>query len=115
LQAAKFKRMMLTQGVRENLITHSWQPFQVVFSDSYLYFFKDEHSALTPFHYIYVLSIIQMTPIYQIRALEESEDVVLLIKVRNGDQLTLNFGRRNYSSKDLENSRLNIITLISEK
>lgn len=56
LGASSFKRQMLALGVRESRLTNNWQSFFVVFSGSYIYFYKEEQD-LMPYHYLYVVSI----------------------------------------------------------
>jgi len=61
LKANSFKKTMSTLGVRESLLSNShWKTFNVVLAESYLYFYKEE-SDLTPYYYLYVLSITSMT------------------------------------------------------
>lgn len=45
-----------TQGVRDTRRTEVWQPYYVVISGSYIYFYK-ERDDLMPYHYLYIMSI----------------------------------------------------------
>jgi len=56
IRESSFKRMMPTLGVRETRLTNNWQNYFVVFSGSYIYFYKEEQD-LMPYHYLYVVSI----------------------------------------------------------
>jgi hypothetical protein len=56
LKESSFSKKMSTLGVRETRLTNMWQAFFVVFSGSYIYFYKEERDLL-PYHYLYIMSI----------------------------------------------------------
>ena len=64
LRESSFKRTMPTLGVRETRWTNNWQNYFVVFSGSYIYFYKEEQD-LMPYHYLYAVSISASRPTAQ--------------------------------------------------
>lgn len=125
--------------MRETRLTYNWQTYFVVFSGSYIYFYRAEQDLL-PFHYLYAMSISSQSlasrprggqqlakqagrfaetkdsqegsahgggdalrkplgsgsPSPQRAATlqdEEAVDSILILRGRNGEQVSLNFGK----------------------
>mmetsp|Transcript_17068 Transcript_17068/g.26356 ORF Transcript_17068/g.26356 Transcript_17068/m.26356 type:complete len:249 (-) Transcript_17068:9868-10614(-) len=56
MKMSLFASYLPTLGVREQRLSNNWTGFYVVFSGSYLYFYRTQRD-LMPYHYLYVMSI----------------------------------------------------------
>jgi hypothetical protein len=85
-------------GLKEYRLSNNWKNFFIVISGCYLYFYKQKDD-LVPFHYLYIMSIsVQEVNLSQLLNKEDKNskdltDCVLMIKVRNGEQVFINLGK----------------------